>query len=131
MSMSYDVRRVGDVTILDIVGRIDISTARGSDTAPKRLREVIRELAERGQTSIVLNLNYVTYIDSSGIGELVAAITTLRNRGGDLKVIHPNTVVQHVLALTRLENVVEVLPDESSAVRALSSGDNAGAAKHG
>ncbi len=122
MSMSYEERRLGNVTVLDVSGRIDLGVplAFGSG-GEKPLREVVRDLAQRGQNNVVLNLKDVTYIDSSGIGELVASVTTLRNQGGDLKVVNPNMVVQKLLRLTRLDPlVIEVKQDEASALAAFS-----------
>ena len=120
MSMSYQMREVGNTAVLDVHGRIDlgVSLAFGSG-GETPLREVIRQLAERGHKNVVLNLKDVSYIDSSGIGELVASVTTLRNRGGDLKVVNPNMVVQKLLNMTKLHPlVIEVKPDEASALEA-------------
>ena len=130
MSMSYAVRQVGDVTILDINGRIDIGVALAFGAAGETpLREVIREFARTGHKNIVLNLKDVSYIDSSGIGELVAGVTTLRGQGGDLKVVNPNGVVQKLLRVTRLDPlVIEVKPDESAAIQAFTAAANSGKA---
>ena len=123
MSIHYEARQLGNVTILDVSGRIDVGVAlafgAGGDVA---LRQVIRDFAQQGQKNIVLNLKDVTYIDSSGIGELVACVTTLRNHGGDLKVVNPNLVVQKLLRMTRLDPlVIEVKPDEASALQAFAA----------
>ena len=123
MSIHYETRQLGNVTILDVSGRIDVGVAlafgAGGDVA---LRQVIRDFAQQGQKNIVLNLKDVTYIDSSGIGELVACVTTLRNHGGDLKVVNPNLVVQKLLRMTRLDPlVIEVKPDEASALQAFAA----------
>jgi len=124
MGMTYETRQVGNVTILDVAGRIDIGVdlAFGSGSTP--LREIIRDCARRGQVNVILNLHDVSFIDSSGIGELVASVTTVRNQGGDLKVVNPSMIVQKLLRVTRLDPlVIEVKPDEASALQAFSKDD--------
>lgn len=124
MSMRLDTRQVGDVTVIDILGRIDASAGSGKY---RTLGDIVRDLARNGAPNIVLNLAFVSYIDSSGVGELVAAVNAAQAAGGDLKVINPNGIVQQVLKLTRLvPAVIDVQPDEASAVAALS--DDAGLA---
>jgi anti-sigma B factor antagonist len=127
MSMSYQSRQVGDVTILDVTGRIDVGVALAFGAAGETpLREVIRDFARRGQKKIVLNLHDVSYIDSSGIGEVAVSVATLRNQGGDLKVVNPSMIVQKLLRLTRLDPlVIEVKPDEASALQAFAGSDAA------
>jgi anti-sigma B factor antagonist len=119
--MTYEARQVANVTILDITGRIDIGVPLAfGKGANHPLQEVIRDFAGRGQTNIVLNLRDVAYIDSSGIGDLVASATTLRKQGGDLKVVNPSMVVQKLLRATRVDTVIDVKPDEASALQAFS-----------
>ena len=120
MGMDYQVRQVGNVTVLDIHGRIDIGVALAFGSEGQTpLRDVVRNFARLGQRNIILNLKDVSYIDSSGIGELVASVTTLRNQGGDMKVVNPNLVVQKLLRVTRLDPlVIEVKADEDSALAA-------------
>ncbi len=81
MTMKASNRQVGGVTVVDLSGRITLGE--GSVV----LRDSVRDLVAKGQTKILLNLGDVTYIDSSGIGELVSAFTTVRNQGGDLKLL--------------------------------------------
>ena len=130
MSMNYHTRNIGNVTILDVSGRIDVGVPLAFGSAGEMpLREVIRDFAHRGHINIVLNLKDVSYIDSSGIGELVASVTTLRGRGGDLKVVNPNMIVQKLLRLTRLDPlVVEVKSDEASALEAFRGSNSSGRA---
>ena len=119
MAMTYEARQVGDVTILDINGRIDLGVAiafGAGDSVP--LTTVVRDFAGRGNKHIVLNLQDVSYMDSSGIGELVGSVTSMRKLGGDLKVVNPNLVVKKLLSTCRLDTVVDVRPDEASAVQA-------------
>jgi len=130
--MDYQARQVGSITILDITGRIDVGVALAFGSKGETpLRDLIRDFAARGQTKLVLNLHDVTFIDSSGIGELVASVTTLRNQGGDLRVVNPSMVVQKLLRLTRLDPfVIDVKPDEASALQAFAqSAESRAAAK--
>jgi anti-sigma B factor antagonist len=121
MGMNYQARQVGNVTIMDISGRLDVGVALAFGTgAGVPLQEVIRDFAKRGQKNIVLNLREVAYIDSSGIGDLVGSATTLRKQGGDLKIVNPGMVVQKLLHITRVDTLIEVKPDEASALEAFS-----------
>jgi anti-sigma B factor antagonist len=121
MGMNYEARQVGNVTILDISGRIDIGVPLAfGEGASHPLQDVIRDLAERGQKNIVLNLRDVAYIDSSGIGDLVASATTLRKQGGELRVVNPSMVVEKLLRVTRVDTIIDVKPDEAGALEAFS-----------
>ena len=82
------------------------------------LRKTIRELVENGQKKILLSLYDVDYIDSSGIGELVSAYTTVRNANGELKLLHLTKRVHDILQITRLFTVFDVQSDEEVAIRA-------------
>lgn len=131
MSITYHAREVGTVTMLDIVGRIDVGVALLAYGLPGQtpLRTVVRELCDRGRKFVVFNLRDVSYVDSSGIGELVACATTLRNAGGDLNLVNPNWIVQKLLHITRLDPLVfDVLPDEATALRAFERRDAASSA---
>ena len=110
IKMQTATRQVGRVTVLDISGRITLGEGNVI------LREVVRDLAEKGARAIVLNLGEVQYIDSSGIGELVKAHTTIRNQGGQLKLANLNKRVDDLLQLTRLSAVFDIQKDEPSAI---------------
>ena len=110
MSMKVSTRRVDDVTILDLSGRITLGE--GS----VQLREAVKDLLSRGSRKILLNLEDVNYIDSSGIGELVSAYTTVRNQGGDLKLLNLTKKVHDLLQITKLYTVFDIKEDETSAV---------------
>lgn len=116
--LEYKSRQQGDVTILDLSGRISVGEALafgpGSGLV---LGYVIREFAEKGQTRILLNLKDVKYIDSSGVGDLVRSVTSLRRQGGDLKLLSPSPMVLEVLRITRLDKVIDIKDDELSAVQ--------------
>jgi anti-sigma B factor antagonist len=104
-------RQVGDVTVIDAVGRITLGE--GSSM----LREDLRQMIGKGQKKILLNLADVSYIDSSGIGELVSGFTTVTNQGGELKLLNLTKRVHDLLQITKLYTVFEVFDDEAAAVR--------------
>ena len=110
MTMKTSIRQVDGVTIVDCSGRITLGE--GSVI----LRDQVRELLSKGQKKILLNLGDVTYIDSSGIGELVSAFTTVRNQGGELKLLNLTKKVHDLL--TKLYTVFDVKDDEATAVAA-------------
>ena len=112
MTMKTNSRRVDGVTILDLSGRITLGE--GSVV----LRDQIRDLLGKGEKKLLLNLGDVTYIDSSGIGELVSAFTTVRNQGGELKLLNLTKKVHDLLQITKLYTVFDIKDDEASAVKA-------------
>jgi anti-sigma B factor antagonist len=110
--MKASTRQVDGVTIVDLSGRITLGE--GSVV----LRDTIRENIGQGHKKILLNLGDVTYIDSSGIGELVSAFTTVRNQGGELKLLNLTKKVHDLLQITKLYTVFDVKDDEASAIKA-------------
>ncbi len=110
--MKASNRQVGGVTVVDLSGRITLGE--GSVV----LRDTVRDLVAKGQKKILLNLGDVTYIDSSGIGELVSAFTTVRNQGGDLKLLKLTKKVHDLLQITKLYTVFDVKDDEAVAIQA-------------
>lgn len=100
-------RQAGDVTILDMDGRITIGD--GSVA----LRTAIRRLLEEGKKKILLNLAGVGYIDSSGIGELVSSYTAINKEGGQLKLLNLTQKLQDLLAITKLLTVFDVYEQEA------------------
>lgn len=110
MALYATYRDAGRVTVVDIGGRITL----GEGSA--LLRKTIRGLLEENRTQLLLNLGDVDYIDSSGIGELVSAFTTVKGRGGDMKLLHLTKKVRDLLQLTKLYTVFEVFSDEGSAL---------------
>ncbi len=111
MSVRLTTRKVGDVTVIDAVGRITLGE--GAST----FRNTIRELVSKGDKKLLLNLADVTYIDSSGIGELVSGYTTVTNQGGQLKLLQLTKRIKDLLQITKLYTVFEVFDDEAAAVR--------------
>ena len=112
MSMKASTRQVDGVTIVDLSGRITLGE--GSVV----LRDTIKDLLSKGQKKILLNLGDVSYIDSSGIGELVSAFTSVRNQGGELKLLHLTKKVHDLLQITKLYTVFDVKDDEAQAIAA-------------
>jgi anti-sigma B factor antagonist len=109
--MKISTRQVDGVTIVDCSGRITLGE--GSIT----LRETVTQLLGKGEKKILLNLGDVNYIDSSGIGELVSAFTTVRKQGGDLKLLNLTKKVHDLLLITKLYTVFDVKDDEAVAVK--------------
>ncbi len=112
MSMKATVRFVEGITVVDLSGRIKLGE--GSSI----LRETVKELLSKGQKNILLNLGDISYIDSSGIGELVAAFTSVRNQSGELKLLNLTKKVQDLLQITKLYTVFDVKDDEAAAIKA-------------
>jgi anti-sigma B factor antagonist len=110
--MKASSRQVDGVTIVDLSGRITLGE--GSVV----LRDTVKELSTQGQKKILLNLGNVTYIDSSGIGELVSAYTSVRNAGGELKLLNLTKKVHDLLQITKLYTVFDIQDDEASAIGA-------------
>ena len=111
MSVKLNTRQIGDVNVVDVAGRITLGE--GSSA----LRDSVREMVGKGQKKILLNLGEVSYIDSSGIGELVSAFTTVTNAGGQLKLLNLTKRVKDLLQITKLYTVFDVHDSEVSAVR--------------
>ncbi len=114
MSMKFKTRQVDGVTVLDLNGRITLGE--GSVT----IRDAVRDTLSKGSNKILLNLGGVDYIDSSGIGELVSAFTTVKNSGGELKLLNLTKKVHDLLQITKLYTVFDVSDDEAAAIASFS-----------
>ncbi len=112
--MKIDKRQRDGATILDLQGKITIGEG---DVA---LREAVHEAIGAGAVNILLNMGRVRTIDSSGVGELVAAYTTVTNRGGKLGLFGLPKRVLGVLQITQLVTVLDIMKDEDEAVASLS-----------
>jgi len=108
--LNISERQAGDVTVLDMSGKITIGE--GSVA----LRTAIRRLLEEGKKKILLNLAGVGYIDSSGIGELVSSYTAINKDGGQLKLLNLTQKLQDLLTITKLLTVFDVYEDEAEAL---------------
>jgi anti-sigma B factor antagonist len=102
------------VSVVDVAGRITLGE--GSSA----LRDTLRDMINKNQKKILLNLGEVNYIDSSGIGELVSGFTTVTNSGGQLKLLNLNKRVKDLLQITKLYTVFDVHDDEAGAIRSFS-----------
>jgi len=105
-----DVRYVDSIAIVDLAGRITLGEGGAM------LRDTVCELVEQGQKNIMLNMGRVTHIDSSGMGELVRALTLARSQGGELKLVNVSLPVNEVLKITRLAALFDVAQDEPTGV---------------
>lgn len=114
VKMQVTTQQVEDVSIVKISGRITVSEGNVA------LREIVRQLVEGGHNKIALDLHEVGYVDSSGMGELVKALTTVRNQGGQLKLVNPSKRLHDLLNLTKLSSVFSIEPDEASAIQSFS-----------
>jgi len=108
--LNINERQAGDVTVLDMSGKITIGE--GSVA----LRTAIRRVLEEGKKRILLNLAGVSYIDSSGIGELVSSYTAINKEGGQLKLLNLTQKLQDLLAITKLLTVFDVYESEADAL---------------
>ena len=86
------------------------------------LGQAIRELTQKGKRKILLNLAGVTYVDSSGVGQLMGALMSARNQGGDLKLLKPSSQILNLLQITKLAGVFDVQEDEAAANQSFSKG---------
>jgi len=110
-----NTRHRDGVTILDVAGKITIGAGEIN------LRNAVQDALNSGANAILLNLQRVSTVDSSGVGELVSAYTTVAHRGGKLKLAMLPPKVQDVLLITQLLTVFEVFDDEASAVASFRS----------
>ena len=110
MAFSIVPRKANGVTVLDLRGRITLGEGSVS------LRDAIRDLIEKGSINILLNLGDVNYIDSSGLGELISAFTSAKNRSVNLKLLNVTRKVHDLLQLTKLYTVFDIYDDEATAI---------------
>jgi anti-sigma B factor antagonist len=105
MSMNYAVRQIRNVTVLDLSGRASLgeTLASGPGSAVV-LHDVVRDQAAKGLHKILLNLREVSYIDSSGLGDLVSCFTTVRNQGGQLRLCNATARIDDLLRMTHLDS---------------------------
>ena len=112
MSMKVAIRQVDGITILDLSGRITLGE--GSII----LRDSVHDALDKGSKNILLNLAQISYIDSSGVGELVSAFTSVKNAGGELKLLNLTQKVHDLLQITKLYTVFDIWDNEASAITA-------------
>ena len=111
MNIKIDERHIDGITVLDIVGKLTI------DEAAQQLRDKINSLISQKETRIVLNLQHVPYIDSGGLGELIASFGSVTRAGGTMKLLNVSARNHDLLSITRLVTVFESFDSEAEAVR--------------
>jgi anti-sigma B factor antagonist len=109
------IRQFGDVTMIDVRGRLTLSEGQA-------IHDLLVDLFHAGRCRVVLNLQGVSYMDSSGLGQLVRGLYTARKHNAELKAVHLNPRVQEVLKLTNLSEMFSDYPDEQTALRSFSGG---------
>ncbi len=110
MAFTAKTRKVGNITIVDLDGRITLGESTGL------LREELRSLLAAGERNIVLNMQKVSYVDSAGLGELVGAYTTATNQGGAVKLLNLQGKMKDLMQITKLHTIFTTFDDEKSAV---------------
>jgi anti-sigma B factor antagonist len=108
--MKINTRTVGDIQILDWSGKITLGEGTMS------IRNAVRDILQSGGKKIILNLAEVSYIDSSGIGELVSSYTTVTNSGGQLKLLNLTKKIHELLAITKLLTVFDTFDNEQASL---------------
>lgn len=111
MRLDITERQIGHVTVLDLVGKLTI------DQEAQRLKDKIHSLIQQERTAVVLNLGDVSYIDSGGLGQLVACFGSLAKTTGGLKLLHVTKRNHELLSITRLVTIFETFESEEDAVR--------------
>jgi anti-sigma B factor antagonist len=115
MSFEIGERQIGAVTILDLSGKLTI------DQDAQRLKDKINSLILQQRTKVVLNLGEVSYIDSGGLGQLVASYGSLSKTSGGLKLLNVNKRNHDLLSITRLVTIFETFDTEAEAVKSFDS----------
>jgi len=110
--MKMSLKENQEIRILEVSGEIDFHSSR-------ELRDKFQEILEKKCSKLLVNLKKVSYIDSSGLGELVITYTSARNRHGDVKLLNLSKVSKDLLQTTKLLTVFDVFDDESKAVQSL------------
>jgi len=115
MSAKATVRKTGNVSIVDLAGRIVLGDGSGV------VRDTIKNLVAAGQRNVLLNLRDVTYLDSAGLGEIVGSYATITNIGGDIRLLHAQGKVKDLLAITKLYTVFVTYDDEAAALKGMAA----------
>jgi anti-sigma B factor antagonist len=110
MSIELSVRQIAGVTIFDLAGRME------SGTEGQTLHAALLHAFDQGHRWLLLNCAGLSSVDSSGLGDLVAAHTSILRRGGVVRLLHPTERIAHLLAVTRLDTLLDVYHDESAAL---------------
>ena len=115
MALTAKTRRVGNVAIVDLSGKITLGENTGI------LRDELRSLLSQGSKHIILNMKDVGYVDSAGLGELVGAYTTATNQGGAVKLLHLQGKMKDLMQITKLHTIFPAFEDEQQAIASFSA----------
>jgi anti-sigma B factor antagonist len=121
MDLTTSTRQAGDVTIVDMKGRISL----GEESAA--VRNLLMDLLSQGHTKILLNMAGVDYVDSSGLGALVSSVTSVRKAGGEMKLVNLSEKVDDLMEVTRLYTVFDIPDNEEAALKSFEKTTAAGA----
>ena len=110
MSAKINIRHTGGVTILDVSGRITLGE--GSVT----LRDAVQEAIKSGTKKLILDMSGVSYMDSSGVGELTGAYASLKNKDCQLKLLHLTKKIDDLMQITKLATIFDIYSDEKEAI---------------
>ena len=119
MALTAKTRRVGNVAIVDLSGKVTLGENTGI------LRDELRSVLAQGNKNIVLNMAGVSYVDSAGLGELVGAYTTATNQGGSVKLLHLQGKMKDLMQITKLHTIFPSFEDEQAAVASFGAGASA------
>ncbi len=119
MALTAKTRRVGNVAIVDLSGKITLGENTGI------LRDELRSLLAQGNKNVILNMKDVSYVDSAGLGELVGAYTTATNQGGAVKLLHMQGKMRDLMQITKLHTIFPAFEDEQQAVSSFGAGATA------
>lgn len=115
MSLKMSTREVNGIIIIDLSGRLTMGEASAA------IRDEVRDQTGQGFRKILLNLADISYIDSAGLGELTASYTSIKNRGGELKLLNLTKRVHDLMQITKLYTVFDVYDDERTAIASFGS----------
>lgn len=119
MSFNANVRHTGDVAIVDLSGRLTLGDGSGI------LRSTVKDLIDQGEKKILLNLKEITYIDSSGLGELVSSYASMRSAGGRIKLLNAEARIRDLLMATKIHTLFEDYTNEAIALISFSGSEAA------
>ena len=112
MAFEISTRELDHVIVVDAVGRLTLSDSR------TRLRDLIHVFTSNGHKHFLVNLAGVDFIDSDGMGELVRCYSVIRQKGGEMRLVHANQRVQDLLHVTRMNTIFEIYSEEKVALQA-------------
>jgi anti-sigma B factor antagonist len=112
MSFQVTARQIERVIVVDVLGRLTLTESR------TQLRDLVHVFTSNGHRKFLINLGGVDFVDSNGLGELTRCFCSVRQAGGDMKLVHVNPRVQAILEMTRISNLFEIYAEEHAALEA-------------